>query len=61
MPDRIPDPSSDAKSRERALARWDNEGGARRRGPQEDFPDETPGPGRTPRRTKAAPSGRADD
>jgi hypothetical protein len=58
MPDRIPDPSPDAKLHERALAKWDNEGGASRRGPQEDSPDEKAGPGRDPRLTRADPFGR---
>jgi hypothetical protein len=35
MPDRASDSSDRAKLREKALSRWDNEGGASREGPQE--------------------------
>lgn len=35
MPDRTSDSSDRAKLREKALSRWDNEGGASREGPQE--------------------------
>lgn len=35
MPDKTPDYSDRAKLREKALARWDNEGGASREGSQE--------------------------
>lgn len=51
MPDEIPGASDRAALRERALSRWDNEGGASRQGPQEGSPSEKAGPDRAPQLT----------
>lgn len=53
MPDEIPGVSNRARLREKALARWDNEGGATRQGPQEGSPAEISGPDREPQLTNA--------
>ena len=48
MADEIPGASDRARLREKALSRWDNEGGASRQGPQEGSPAEEAGPDREP-------------
>ncbi|WP_426000767.1 hypothetical protein [Caulobacter sp. DWR1-3-2b1] len=51
MPDEIPDASYRARLREKALSRWDNEGGASRQGPQKGSPAAEAGPDREPQLT----------
>ncbi|MBC7668435.1 hypothetical protein [Caulobacter sp. DWR2-3-1b2] len=51
MADEIPGASDRARLREKALSRWDNEGGASRQGPQEGSPAEEAGPDREPQIT----------
>lgn len=51
MPNKIRGASDRARIRERALSRWDNEGGASRQGPQEGSPAEEAGPDREPQLT----------
>ena len=53
MPDEIPGASDRARLREKALSRWDNEGGASRQGPQEGSPAEEAEPDREPQLTNA--------
>lgn len=53
MLDEIPDTSDRARLRQRALSRWDNEGGASRQGPQERSPGEQVGPDHEPQLTNA--------
>ena len=53
MPDKIAGASDRAALREKALSRWDNEGGASRHGPQDGLPAEEAGPDREPQLTNA--------
>ncbi|HEY5410485.1 MAG TPA: hypothetical protein VIJ94_07145 [Caulobacteraceae bacterium] len=53
MPDRIAGASDCATSREKALSRWDNDGGATRHGPQDGLPAEEAGRDREPQLTNA--------
>ena len=53
VPDELPGVSDRARLRERALSRWDNEGGAAGQGPQEGSSVENTGSGREPRLTNA--------
>ena len=50
-PIKAPGASDRARSREKALSRWDNEGGASRQGPQEGSPAEEPASDREPQLT----------